>query len=394
MFRLANYGDNETDALYKYLTCTASKVIWNALDIWAGSVPAILDIYLTEFAGPPIGVSDVDFFEGISQYISPDIVRPEIKATADRVKIGKAGISADGRIGMELLARKIARMKDKMADPVHFYTFDLFEEFLFAKMLESYEPEIFEGISQYISPDIVRPEIKATANRVKIGRSQISVDGRVGMELLARKTARMKDKMADPVHFYTFDLFEEFLFAKMLASYDPDIFEGEEDPYVITTDEEVAEAARKLLTEYKVGEDLEVELGEPGLGKEYANWLARTIHRVDQMDLWASEEAGFDSLYFWDADYELVFDGTFREGIKGLTGGTAAIMGYGYENVKEIFTDIGLKAPLLLIGTEAAFNAVEEVTQEKIVKAMREMEARKPEKFMKRPDEENNLPFK
>ena len=313
MFRLVNYGDNETDDLYRYLTGTASKVIWNALDIWAGSVPAILDIYLSEFAGPPIGEFDVDFFEGISQYISPDIVRPEIKATADRVKIGKAGISADGRIGMELLARKIARMKDKMADPVHFYTFDLFEEFLFAKMLESYEPEIFEG---------------------------------------------------------------------------------EEDPYVITTDEEVAESARKLLMEFRAGEELEAELGEPGIGKEYADWLARTIHRVDQMDLWTSEEAGFDSLYFWDTDYELVFDGTFLEGIKGLTGGTAAIMGYSYENVKEIFTDMGLRAPLLLIGTEAAFDAVEEVTQEKIAKAMREMEALVPaEESSVRPDGEDDLPF-
>ena len=34
---------------------------------------------------------------------------------------------------MELLARKISRMKEKMADPDNYYTFDLFEEFLFAK---------------------------------------------------------------------------------------------------------------------------------------------------------------------------------------------------------------------------------------------------------------------
>ena len=97
MFRLVNYSDDGAGGLYRYLTGTASKVIWNALDIWAGSVPAILDIYLTEFADPPMGVSDVDFFEGISQYISPDIVRPEIKATADRVKIGRSKISVDGR---------------------------------------------------------------------------------------------------------------------------------------------------------------------------------------------------------------------------------------------------------------------------------------------------------
>ena len=53
MFRLANHTDENIDELYTYLSATASKVIYNALDIWAGVLPAILDIYLTEFAGPP-----------------------------------------------------------------------------------------------------------------------------------------------------------------------------------------------------------------------------------------------------------------------------------------------------------------------------------------------------
>ena len=161
----------------------------------------------------------------------------------------------------------------------------------------------------------------------------------------------------------------------MIKSYDPGIFEGEEDPYVITTEEEVSKSAQKLITEFNVGNELEAELEEPGIGKEYANWLARTIHRVDQMDLWASDEAGFESLYFWDTDYSLVFAGTFLEGIKGLSGGTAAIMGYGYEDVINIFTDIGLTAPLLLVGTKAAFEAVKEAASERIAKAMDEMES-------------------
>ena len=313
MFRLVGYDDDKIDTLYKYLSGTASKVIWNALDIWAGSVPAILDVYLTQFASPPVGEFDVDFFEGISSHISAGIVRPEIAAMADRLTGRGFKISDDGRIGMEILARKIGRMKDKMADPVRVYTFDLFEEFLFARMIESYDPEIFEG---------------------------------------------------------------------------------EEDPYVITTDEEVAESAGKLLTEFKVGEELEAELDEPGIGQEYANWLARTIHRLDEMDLWKSEEAGFESLYFWDMDYELVFGGTFLEGIKGLSGGTAAIMGYGYENVKEIFTDIGLRVPLLLVGTEAAFDTVEEVARKRMAEVMNEMEIPKASKeFTEGPDEDDDLPF-
>lgn len=302
MFRLANHTEDKIDELYTYLSTTASKVIYNALDIWAGSLPAILDIYLTEFAGPPISENDTDFFEGISQYLSVSTVRSEINAMVDSMKTGRRLIKEDGRIGMELLARKIDRMKDKMADPNNYYTFDLFEEFLFAKMLEAYVPEMFEG---------------------------------------------------------------------------------EEDPYRITSDGEIAVAAERLIRDFHVGEELEAELGEEGVGKDYANWLAHTIQRIDQMDLESSEEAGYDSLFFWDDDYEIVFSGTFVEGIRSLVSGTGAILGYSYENVKEIFTDIGLKAPLLLVGSKVAYDITSEVTQERRADIMKEMPM-----FMKGPDED------
>ncbi len=87
MFRLVNYDDEGAGELFRYLSETASKVIWNALNIWGGSIPAILDIYLTEFAGLPIGEADADFFDGISRYISTDIVRQDIKAMTERLKM-------------------------------------------------------------------------------------------------------------------------------------------------------------------------------------------------------------------------------------------------------------------------------------------------------------------
>ena len=283
MFRLASFSDDNIDELYAYLSSTASRVIYNALDIWGGSLPAVLDIYLTEFAGPPIGENETDFFEGIAEYISSDVIQPEISAMVNRIRKKGFEISEDGQVGMELLERKIERMKEKMEDPDNYYTFDLFEEFLFAKMLDCYSPEIFAG---------------------------------------------------------------------------------EEDPYVITSDAEVKASAEKLLNEFKIGEELEKEVGETGIGKEYASWLARTIHRVDQMSLWASEESGYESLYFWDADYELVFSGTFVEGIRGLVSGSAAMFGYAYKNVLDIFSDIGIKAPIRLVGTETAFNTVGEISRE------------------------------
>ena len=292
MFRLAGYADDEKGELYRYLSSIASKVIYNALDVWGGDIPAIMDVYLTEFAGTPESVSETVFFAGISEYISQSIVRSGIHAAVDRTRYLRASCGEDGRIGMELLARKIIRMKEKMADPDNYYTFDLFEEFLFAKMIDSYDPAIFEG---------------------------------------------------------------------------------DEDPFIFTTDDEVKKTAERLFTEFKVGEEIEAELEEDGIGRKYADWLARTVHRLDKMSIYASEDAGFDSLFFWDMDYEIAFPGTFVDGIRSLVSGTAAILGYGYKDVQEIFTDIGIKAPLLLVGTEAAFDTVGEITQERVAEVMNEL---------------------
>ena len=318
MFRLANYSDDEVDRLYKYLSSTASRVIWNGLNIWAGSWPAILDVYLTEFAGEPAGMREVEFFEGISEYLSMDIVRPEIIEGVNRMQYGRTVIGDDGKIGMELIARKIAHMKDKMADPAHYYTFDLFEEYLFAKMLDAYDPELFA----------------------------LDRDG---------------------------------------------------DPYVITSDEEMEESYQKLLKDYRVGEELEAEIGEEGIEKKYANFLAHTIHRLDFMSMWASEEAGFESLFFWDTDYEMVFADGFVPGIRGLAGGTAKIMGYGYESITDIFTDIGIKVPLLLTGSEAAFDTLSDIVQERMAEAMKSLPVPEPGGHFKEIPEgkadEDDLPF-
>ena len=63
-------------------------------------------------------------------------------------------------------------------------------------------------------------------------------------------------------------------------------------------------------------------------------------------------------------------------------------------DVKEIFTDIGLRAPLLLVGTEAAFDTVEEVARKRMAEAMNKMEIPKASKeFTEGPDEDDDLPF-
>lgn len=70
-------------------------------------------------------------------------------------------------------------------------------------------------------------------------------------------------------------------------------------------------------------------------------------------------------------------------------------MGYGYEDVKRIFVDIGLKLPLMLVGTEAAFDMVGSIIQKKMADALRNMTPIDEfAEWMEAEDiDEENLPF-
>ena len=92
------------------------------------------------------------------------------------------------------------------------------------------------------------------------------------------------------------------------------------------------------------------------------------------MSLAASDAAGFDSMFFWDDDYSIFFETNFVEGIDELIGGLGNLMGYGYENVTGIFTDIGMRAPLMLVGSEAAFDARASVYMEEHRKYLEEID--------------------
>ena len=141
MFRLTNYEGNEP--LYHYLSSIASRVIGNALEVWAGTPDKIRGVYLRCLRDTL--ERDGDFFEGISLYLDSSIIRPDLNASADKALAKGLDITIDGRIGMELTARKIGRMKEKMDDPDNYYTFDLLEEYLFALLLADYDPQDYAG---------------------------------------------------------------------------------------------------------------------------------------------------------------------------------------------------------------------------------------------------------
>ena len=69
-------------------------------------------------------------------------------------------------------------------------------------------------------------------------------------------------------------------------------------------------------------------------------------------------------LFFWDDDFALLFKDGFVKGIGTAASGLGAVLGYSYQDVYSIFTDAGIRAPLLLVGTETAFQTAEEAEQE------------------------------
>ena len=281
MFRLADIEENTP--LFNYISSIASKTIYNALDdLFGDTLFPVEDFYYNTFSGD---VLENDFFEGLSQYI-----KERADVTADEFG---TPYSPDTRAGIELIFRKVRRMKEKMLDPEKNYTFDLLEEFLFNSVIE-----FFYMIN-------------------------VESDGR------------------DP----------------------------EEERKL---EKSINETIDTLINTYEFDEDEAEEMAEAA---------------------WKIEKMGIDSsdAYFWDDDYAIVFADGFVKGIRNLVGGYSAMLGYGYEDICSIFTDCGIKAPLRLVGTKAAFDTVGEVTQQRMAEAMRSIPM--PESLKNWPEEGEDWPF-
>lgn len=177
-------------------------------------------------------------------------------------------------------------------------------------------------------------------------------DTEVGYEIFRRKIDRMKQKMTDPEKYYTFDVLEERIFnffIEMMLFY----YESEDSGFCYVN----------LKKEERVVDEL---TGRFGLDSEEAEAIAVTACRFHEMSL----EDEDDNLVFWDDDYLWFFEEGFVPGIRRLLSAEGEMAGYGYQYVKDIFEDIGLKAPLMLIGTEEAHKLANEETMRRYQEAV------------------------
>ena len=297
MFRLVGIEEDENQnpvnlELAKYISSKVSAMITAVLD---------------------------DVYKDSADSTSSDVLQ-------DSARIGDSSDQSDGQSsGGEILL------------PPSGFTFDF--------VYDEYFSHMFEGISAYLDAEKVTEKVAGEK-----AEKQLTDDNLIGRHIVRRKLERMKEKLADPDKFYTFDIFEERLLWMALT------FRRD-----MSRSQKVREANKAL--------NPVIEEAEQTLRKKYgftaavAEETARKMYRADSMLLKGDED---DNLIFWDDDYIYFFQGstggsgggtygvTFAALIKRLISYSGYARGYGWDYAREIFTDIGIEPPLLLLGTEEA----------------------------------------
>ena len=289
MFRMANM--DETEELAKFLSSIATKTIYEAIEQWAPTNMEISAIYTLTFDG---------FFEGVSEYL------PLTQEMVTRWKTANWNRPVPGGI-----------RKGQLPVPQGF-----------------------------------------------------SSDEILGKEILARKLKRMKEKLSETDHYYTFDLFEELLLFLLIS--DMKVFHriNESGEATDLTEEECA-AADTLIKKY-------------GFSAKMAVYVTLQVHRVYEMP--EGLEEGFygnededdlqgdylENLFFWDDDFGIFFEKGFLDGIQMCASPIGAGLGYGYDYACEILTDMGFKVPLRLVGTKAGSVEREKAAEEMFRSAFEE----------------------
>lgn len=167
---------------------------------------------------------------------------------------------------------------------------------------------------------------------------------------------RMREKMVDQSKFYTFDVFEEKILYS-LCSYD-----------AVLAKIPIGKMRRELVKD-KIAA-ARIELREKfKLSVKRTNDYSKKMYLASAMLLKDSED---ENLIFWDDDYDIFWNEGFIKGIGYLKSLGGQYSGYGYKYTCEIFSDLGIKPPLLLLGTEEANRIANEEQQRRYIEKMDE----------------------
>ena len=161
-------------------------------------------------------------------------------------------------------------------------------------------------------------------------------DDQIGIEFVYRKAIRMREKLLDKDIYDTFDIFEELLLSLGVA-YLKNLESDEGTDQKIL---DMSHATKKTL------------ISRFDIDQQTAEDLATCICCPGKL----GDPEG--DIVFWDRDCEVAFEEGFVPGIRKLVGGLGHILMYMYDDIASIFTDLGIEVPILLVGTEAAYNIV------------------------------------
>ncbi len=197
------------------------------------------------------------------------------------------------------------------------------------------ENDFFKGLKEYISGE--------------------KDDYHTGVRLVREKVRRMLEKMNDPLVSYTFDIFEELLFYNAIMYCREHKKAFKQETTLLDRDRERA-VALELMESFDYR-------------KKKAVRISRAITRFHEMMIKDEQDS---NMFFWDEDFMFFFKESFLGGIALLRGVAGEEAGYGYDYTCEIFTDIGLKVPLRLVGTREANRIMNEISRTRLQELLKE----------------------
>lgn len=175
-------------------------------------------------------------------------------------------------------------------------------------------------------------------------------DVAMGMLIIKKKTAHILEMLRNEEEYYTFDLLEEYMLYTVVEDsfY---LYEGSFDKW------------SELIDREKTNEVEEVLKNKYKFNSKKASEFADQLTNIFLVRLKEDED---ENMYFWDRDYEHVFDEGFIKGMQFIKSYAGKTMGYGYDYACEMFNNVGMEPPIQILGTKAASEVEDEVSEQRI----------------------------
>ena len=183
-------------------------------------------------------------------------------------------------------------------------------------------------------------------------------DEELGMLIVKKKAEHILNMLRDEELYYTFDLLEEYMLYAVTDDSNDLVIQSFDMMKTLVDNDKYTAALDTLKEKYN-------------FAQKEASELADKLTNILLVRLNEDED---ENLYFWDRDYEYVFDNGFVEGMKYIKSYAGLSMGYGYDYACEMFNNIDMIPPIEILGTKAASEVENEASEKAVREAFANME--------------------